>query len=71
MMDVNISLMPLRVIEKKICLRVRGFLGPSKDPRPKRCPNTWKREELKETKKFMKVGKKGGGQCNRYDGCCA
>ncbi len=69
-MDVNISLMPPRVIGREACLWAKGFSRPSRDPRPKRCPNTWKKEELKETKEFMKVGEVGV-QRNRYNGCCA
>jgi len=70
MVDVDMSLMPPRVIGRKACLPIKSPLGLSKDPGPKRHPNTWRREESKETREFIKV-REGGVQRNRYDGYCA
>jgi hypothetical protein len=67
MMVVGMSVMPLRVIGKEICLQVRGLFKLSKDLGPKRHLNVWK--ESKETREFMKV-EKGGVHHNRYDDHC-
>jgi len=40
MVNVGMSLMPLKVIRRNVCLRAKSLLGLSKDPRPKRPPNT-------------------------------
>ncbi len=54
MVDVNMNLMPLKVIGREASLRTKGPFGLSKDPKPKRRPNTWKKEESKEIKDSMK-----------------
>jgi hypothetical protein len=45
MVNVNMSTMPPKVIGREACLRTKSPLGLSKDPRPKKCPNTLWREE--------------------------
>jgi hypothetical protein len=40
---------------KEACLKVKGPSKLSKDPRPKKRPNTWRREESKEIKDFVNV----------------
>ncbi len=51
MVDVDMSLMPLKFIGREAYLWTKGPYGLSKDPRPKKCPNTlW--EEIKD---FMKL----------------
>jgi hypothetical protein len=69
MVVVNMSSMPSNVIGKETYLWTRNLYRLSKDFGPKRCPNTWRREESKETRESMKVGE-GGVHCNRYDGHC-
>jgi hypothetical protein len=45
MVDVDMSLTPLKVIGKEACLQVKGPSRLLKDPRPKNCPNTlWRGE---------------------------
>jgi len=68
---VIVSMKPMlpKVIGRKACLQAKGSSKLSKDPRPKRCPNTWRKEESKEVKDFMKV-EDGGVHHNGYDGCC-
>jgi hypothetical protein len=61
--------MPSRVIGREVCLRIRGLSKLSKDLGPKRCLNTWKNEEPKETRESMKV-EEGGVHHNIYDGRC-
>jgi len=39
-MVVGMNLMPPKVIEKKACLQSKTFYGLSKDPGPKKHPNT-------------------------------
>jgi hypothetical protein len=55
MVDVDMSLTPLRVIGKEVCLRAKGLYGLSKDLGPKRHPNTLWREKSKEIRDFTKV----------------
>jgi hypothetical protein len=66
-----ISMKPMlpKIIQRKACSRAKGPSRLSKDPRPKRWPNTWRKEESKEIKNFMKV-ENGGVHCNEYNGCC-
>ncbi len=66
---ISMRLMPPKTIGRKVCLQAKGLFGLSKDSRPKRCPNIWKREESKEVKDFMKV-KNGSVHHNKYDGRC-
>jgi hypothetical protein len=63
------SSVPPKVIGTKIYLYARSLYGLSKDPRPKRHLNIWRREESKEMRDFMKV-KKGGVHRKRYEGHC-
>ncbi len=63
------SPMPPKVIGKEPCLQVKGPFGLSKDPKPKRCPNTLWKEESKEIRDFLKV-EDGGVHRNKYDGHC-
>jgi len=69
MVDVDMSLTPLKVIRRETCLWTRGPFGLSKDPRPKRCPNIWRTEESKEIKVFVKV-EDGSVHHKKYDGHC-
>jgi hypothetical protein len=39
MLDVDMNLMPLKVIKKEVCLLVKSSFGLLKDPKPKRHPN--------------------------------
>jgi hypothetical protein len=55
MMDVDVNPTPLKVIEGEACLWTKGPSKLLNDPRPKRCPNTLWKEELKEIKDFMKL----------------
>jgi hypothetical protein len=55
MVDVNMNLTPLKIIGREAYLRTRGPFGLSKNSRPKRCPNTWRKEKSKEIRDFMKV----------------
>jgi hypothetical protein len=57
MVDVSMNLMPPRIIGKKTCLWVKSPSRLLKDHGLKKRPNTWKKEESKEIKEFMKVGK--------------
>jgi hypothetical protein len=51
MVDVDMSLTPLKIIGREAYLRTKGPYVLSKDPRTKKCPNTlWK-----EIKDFMKL----------------
>lgn len=68
MVVVGMSLVPLRVIGREICLRVRGLSKLSKDLGPKKHLNTWKKES-KETRESMKM-EEGGVHHNRYDDHC-
>jgi hypothetical protein len=70
MVVVGMSSIPLRVIRRETCLWTKGPLKLSKNPRPKRCPNVWKREDSKEITEFMKV-EEIGVQRNKHDGYCA
>jgi hypothetical protein len=67
MVHVNMNPMPPKVIGGEACLQAKNPLRPSKDTRPKRCPNTWRKEKSKEAKEFMKVGE-GNVQHNKYNG---
>jgi hypothetical protein len=61
------SPMPPKVIAKEDSLWAKSLSGQSKDPRPKRCPNTWKRDESKEIMVFTKVEEKDVRH-KKYDG---
>jgi len=69
MVTVNMSSMSSKVIGKKVCLCARSPFGLSKDPGPKRHPNTWRREESQKKKGFMKV-EEGGVHHKKYEGHC-
>jgi hypothetical protein len=69
MVDVDMSSTPLKVIGKEVCLWTKGLSRLSKDPGPKRCPNTLWKEESKEIKDSMKV-EDGSVHHKRYDGHC-
>jgi len=69
MVDVEMNLMPLKVIRMETCLRAKGLSRLSKDHGPKRRTNTLWKEESKEIKDYMKV-ENGGVHHKRYDGCC-
>jgi hypothetical protein len=60
MVDVGMNLMPLRVIERKTCLCVRGPSRLSMDLGPQRRPNIKKEGKIKKhTWEFMKVREEG------------
>jgi len=40
MVDVDMELMPPKIIGKTICSQAKGLLRLSKDPRPESCLNT-------------------------------
>ncbi len=63
---ISMNPMPPKVIGKELCLHVRGLFGLSKDLGPKRCPNTWRKEESKEVKDSMMV--EGGVHHKKYEG---
>jgi len=69
MVAISINSMPLKVIGREAYLRAKGPSKLSKDFGPKRRPNTWRREELKEMKDSMKV-EEGGVHHKRYEGHC-
>ncbi len=52
MVSVTMSLTPSKVIEREACLWTISPFRLSKDPGPKRCINTWKKEKPKEIKKL-------------------
>jgi hypothetical protein len=65
MVDVGMSLMPPKVIGRKVLLgyQVKSPFGLSKDFRPKKCLNILKKYELKEIRISMKM-EKGGVHTN-------
>jgi hypothetical protein len=69
MVVVGVNMMAPKVIGIKVCLLARGLFKLSKDSRPKRHPNTWRREKSKEVRDFMKVEKRGV-HCKKYEGHC-
>jgi hypothetical protein len=69
MMTINMNSMSLKAIGKEVCLQARSLFGLSKDFRPKRHPNTWRKYESKEINVFMKM-EKGGVHHNKYNDCC-
>ncbi len=69
MLDVDMNLMPPKVIGREACLQAKGLFRLSEDPRSKWCPNTWGREESKEIKNFVKV-EDGGVHHKKYNGRC-
>jgi len=67
MVDVDMSLMPPKIIERKACLWARGPSWLSKDPRLKKMSKHLKEGRIKGNKRiYMKVGK-GGVQHNIYN----
>jgi hypothetical protein len=59
MVDVNMNLIPLKIIQKEACVQTKGPSRLSKDPRPEMHPNIiWKRDP-KEIKVFMKLEDEG------------
>lgn len=69
MVDVEMNLMPSKIIGRGNCLRAKGPFGLLKDLGPKRHPNSWRREDSKEIKNFVKV-EDGGVHLKIYDGHC-
>jgi hypothetical protein len=69
MVAINMNLMPPKVIKRKVNLQIKGPFRLSKDPRFKRRPNIWKKDESKEKKDFIKV-EKGGVHHKKYDNHC-
>jgi len=47
MVAIGMSPMPPKVIGRDVCLQTKGLSKLSKDPEPKRCPNTQRRDESK------------------------
>ncbi len=66
MVVIDMKSMPPKAIRREACLWTRGPSWLSKDPRPKRRPNIWKREESKETMDVMKV-KNGDVHHDKYN----
>ncbi len=52
---IGMNLMPSKVIGKEACLQARGLFRLSKDPKPKSCLNTSRKEESKGMRDSMKV----------------
>jgi hypothetical protein len=69
MMDVDMSSTPLKIIRREACLWTKGPSRLSKDPEPKRGPNTLWKDESKDIKNFMKV-ENGGVHYKKYNGRC-
>jgi len=69
MVVVDVSLMSPKVIGKKVHLQARSPYGLSKDLELKRHPNTWRKEESKEIRDFVKV-EDGNVHHKKYNGCC-
>jgi hypothetical protein len=69
MMVVDMHPMPPKVIRRETCLQAKISSRLLKDLGPKRHPNTWRRDESKEVKDFMKV-EEGRVNRKRYDGRC-
>jgi len=69
MMDVDMSWMPLKIIGGEACLWAKGPSKLSKDPGPKRGPNTLWKNESKDIKDSMKV-ENGGVHHKKYNGHC-
>ncbi len=63
------NLTPLKIIGKEAYLCIKGPSRLSKDPRPKRGPNTLWRGKSKDVKDFMKV-ENGSVHRKKYDGHC-
>jgi hypothetical protein len=63
------NLMSPNVIRKEACSWAKGPSRLSKDPKPKRHPNTWIKDESKEVRDFMEMEEKGIHR-KRYDGHC-
>jgi hypothetical protein len=55
MVVINMNSLPSKITGKEACLWTKGPFRLSKDHRPKNHPNTWKKEEPKEIKAFVKV----------------
>jgi hypothetical protein len=68
MVVVNMNMMSTHAIGRKVCLQAKGLYGLSKDPRPKRHPNIWRKDESKKIKDSMKV--EGSVHRKKYDGHC-
>jgi len=66
MVDVNMNLKLSKFIRREACLQAKGPSRLSKDPGPKRHPNTLWKKESKQIKDFMKV-EDGSVHCKRYD----
>jgi len=47
MVAIGMSPMPPKVIGRDVCLQTKGLSKLSKDPEPKRRPNTQRRDESK------------------------
>jgi hypothetical protein len=69
MMVVNMSLMSLKTIRRIVCLQAKGPYGLSKDYKPKKHPNTWRKDESKKKKKNS-MNVEGSVHHNKYNGCC-
>jgi hypothetical protein len=69
MVTVGLSLMPSKVIGRKVFLWARAPFGLSKDHGPKVHPNISRRKESKEMKDSTKVEEEGVHR-KKYDGRC-
>jgi hypothetical protein len=69
MVAVGLSLMPSKVIGRKVFLWVRTLFGLSKDHGPEGHPNISRRKESKEVKDSTKVEEEGVHH-KKYDGRC-
>jgi hypothetical protein len=69
MVIINMNSMSQKIIGRKTCLLTRGFFKLSRDFESKKHSNTWRKEESKQIKDFIKL-KKGSVHRKRYDGHC-
>jgi hypothetical protein len=55
MVVINMNSLRSKITRREACLWTKGPSRLSKDHRPKNRPNTWRKEEPKEIKAFVKV----------------
>jgi hypothetical protein len=69
MVVISMSMMRPKVIGKEAYLHAKGPSKLSKDLGPKKKSNTWRKEESKEMKEYMKM-EEGGVHHKKYEGRC-
>jgi len=58
MVAIGMSPMPPKVIGRDACLQTKGLSKLLKDFEPKRCPNTYRRDESKNKKLYESGGRR-------------